>query len=257
MWNNLSRILFLLTLLFGGALAWLYWGQTAHLERDMQELEEKNRSLALEGARLKEYIAYLGLRLEEDVARVAREKDEEIARLRGTHDDMVKTLQKEIDLGQVRITQLADRLTLSIVDKILFPSGEDQITAQGRQVLKRVGAVLAPVRDKVIRIEGHTDNVPTGKPLRQRFPTNWELSAARATHVVRFLQETAGLDAAALEAVGMGEYHPVADNRSAAGRSQNRRIEIILYPRIPPGKPAQGGTEKAKPAGAEKPVPAR
>jgi chemotaxis protein MotB len=132
----------------------------------------------------------------------------------------------------VQVTQLADRLSLNIVDKILFPSGEDQITDAGQEVLKRVGVVLAQARDKIIRIEGHTDNVPTGKPLRQRFPTNWELSTARATNVVRFLQDEAHIDPTSLEAVGRGEYRPIASNKTAAGRSQNRRIEIILYPRV-------------------------
>jgi chemotaxis protein MotB len=243
MWNNLSRALFLLVLLLGAALAWLYWGQTAQLLSERAELEERNRSLALESSNLKQHIAYLGFKLEEDVARVAREKDEELARLRTTHDDLAKTLQKEVELGQVRVTQMADRLTVSIVDKILFPSGEDRLSEPGRQVLKRVGQVLAQARDKVIRIEGHTDNVPPGAPLKPRFPTNWELSAARATNVVRFLQESAGLDPAALEAVGLGEHHPRDDNKTAAGRAQNRRIEIILYPRIAAGPKADKPAE--------------
>jgi chemotaxis protein MotB len=158
---------------------------------------------------------------------------------------MLKAMQKEVEQGQIKITQLADRLSLNIVDKILFPSGEDQISDQGKEVLKRVGAVLQQAKDKTVRIEGHTDNVPTGKHLRARFPTNWELSTARATNVVRFLQDEAGIEAGGLEAVGMGEYHPIATNKTPAGRSQNRRIEIILTPRVrnlskeiaPAGKP--------------------
>jgi chemotaxis protein MotB len=145
---------------------------------------------------------------------------------------MLKALQTEIDAGQIRITRLADRLSENIVDKILFPSGEAMITPEGRQVLERVGHVLTQVQDKIIRIEGHTDNVPTGKSLKGRFETNWELSAARATNVVRFLQEAAHIDPQLLEAVALGENHPIADNNSASGRSQNRRIEIILFPRV-------------------------
>lgn len=232
LWNNLTRILFVFGLLMGGLAAYLYWGYGGQLREESAALDEQNHQTSLDNERLKEHVAYLTQRLDEEVAKVSREKEEEIARMRATHDDMVKTLQKEIEQGQVQVTQLADRLSLNIVDKILFPSGEDQITDAGKEVLKRVGVVLAQVKDKTIRIEGHTDNVPTGKPLRQRFPTNWELSTARATNVVRFLQDEAHVDPTSLEAVGRGEYRPIASNKTAAGRSQNRRIEIILYPRV-------------------------
>jgi chemotaxis protein MotB len=83
---------------------------------------------------------------------------------------------------------------------------------------------------KVIRVEGHTDNVPVSSRLAEKFPTNWELSTARATNVVRFLQDKVGIAPARLEAVGMSEFHPVATNKTLVGRSQNRRIEIALLP---------------------------
>ncbi len=232
MWNNLSRVMFVFGLAMGGLAAYLYWGYGEQLREQTVELDEKNREVALENERLKEHVVYLTGRLEEEVAKVSREKEEEMARVRATHDDMLKAMQKEVEQGQIKITQLADRLSLNIVDKILFPSGEDQISEQGKEVLKRVGAVLLQAKDKTIRIEGHTDNIPTGKPLRQRFPTNWELSTARATNVVRFLQEQANIEATSLEAVGMGEYRPIASNKTVAGRSQNRRIEIVLFPRV-------------------------
>jgi len=256
LWNNLSRVLFVFGLAMGGLAAYLYWGYGEQLREQTSELDEKNRAVALENERLKEHVGYLTGRLEEEVAKVSREKEEEMARVRATHDEMLKAMQKEVEQGQVKITQLADRLSLNIVDKILFPSGEDHISEQGKEVLKRVGAVLKQARDKTIRIEGHTDNVPIAKSLKARFPSNWELSTARATNVVRFLQDEAGIDANSLEAVGMGEYHPLASNKTPAGRSQNRRIEIILFPRVrtltkelaPPKKPGAGKTPAAKPA---------
>ena len=125
-------------------------------------------------------------------------------------------------------------------------------------MLKRVGDVLFQVKDKTFRIEGHTDNVPPGKSLRNKYPSNWELSTARATNVVRFLQESAGIDPATLEAVGMGEYHPIASNKTPQGRSQNRRIEIILFPRVSAMvKELPGGNKSAirKKPDAPKPVP--
>jgi chemotaxis protein MotB len=231
-WNNLSRLFFVAALLLAGLAAWLYWSYGEKLREEISGIDDKNRELVLENERLKEHVGYLTQRLDEEITKVSREKEEEMARVKATHDDMVKTLQKEIEQGQVKVTQLADRLSLNIVDKILFPSGEDQITEAGKGVLLRVGEVLAQAKDKIIRIEGHTDNVPTGKPLRERFPTNWELSTARATNVVRFLQEEAKIDPNSLEAVGMGQYRPIASNKTPAGRSQNRRIEIVLYPKV-------------------------
>ena len=255
MWNNFSRILFLVTLAMAGIAAYLYWGYSEELRQANLAAEERSQELALENARLKEHVAYLTERLDDEVAKLSKEKEEEIARARATQAEMVKTLQKEVELGQVKITQLADRLSVNIVDKVLFPSGEDEITDEGRKVLKRVGDVLFQVKDKTFRIEGHTDNVPPGKSLKGRFPSNWELSTARATNVVRFLQESAGIDPATLEAIGMGEYHPIASNNSTKGRSQNRRIEIILFPRVAslvkelPGakKPAAGKTPVTAP----------
>jgi chemotaxis protein MotB len=132
LWNNLSRVLFVLVLALGGLAAYLYWGYGEQLREQTSELDEKNRAVALENERLKEHVGYLTGRLEEEVAKVSREKEEEMARVRATHDEMLKAMQKEVEQGQVKITQLADRLSLNIVDKILFPSGEDHISEQGK-----------------------------------------------------------------------------------------------------------------------------
>ena len=262
LWNNLSRVLFLTGLTMAGLAAYLYWGYGENLRQDSAQLEEKSRELALENERFKEHIGYLTGRVEEEVAKLSREKEAEMARVRATHDEMLKAMQKEVEQGQIKITQLADRLSLNIVDKILFPSGEDQISEQGKEVLKRVGAGLKQAKDKPIRIEGHTDNIPIAKPLKARFASNWELSAARATNVVRFLQDEAGIDAGSLEAVGLGEHHPLAGNNTPAGRSQNRRIEIVLFPRVgsltqelagPKKKESRSAPKAAAAANTEKP----
>lgn len=259
MWNNFSRILFVFGLVIAGVAAYLYWGYGAQLRQQNLDLVQKNQGLAMENIRLKEHVIYLTNRLDEEVAKISKEKEDEIAKVRSTRDEMIKSLQQEVSQGQVRITQLADRLSVNIVNRILFPSGRANITEQGRKVLRRVGAVLAKVQDKTIRIEGYTDNVPTGKPLQSRYPTNWELSTARATNVVRFLQDDAGVNPAAMEAVGMGQYHPIASNKTVAGRSQNRRIEIVLFPRFstlaeslaqPPKKGGGASQINPKPPGA-------
>ena len=158
------------------------------------------------------------------------DKEAEIARVQSAKDSLITKMQKEIDNNQIQITQLADKLKVSIVDKILFPSGMADIMPEGLGVLERVGNVLKNIDDKIIRVEGHTDNIPIRGRLAETYPTNWELSTARATNVVRFLQEKVQIDPTHLEAVGLGEFQPVASNDTKEGQAQNRRIEIALLP---------------------------
>lgn len=200
-------------------------------------LIDSNKKLALKANNLDEQRAAIAAELEARIAAISQEKEDEVARLKGTYDELVASMEKEIEDGQITITQLADRLSVSMVDKILFPSGEAEITAEGFEVLERVGKVLKNTEGKMIRVEGHTDNVPIHTNLQDKFPTNWELSTTRATNVVRFLEEKVGIEGARLHAVGMSEYHPVASNETSRGRSQNRRIEINLLPEFAGGAP--------------------
>jgi len=192
--------------------------------------KQMRRELAAKISGLEEQNNMLALELETRVAEVSQEKESEIDRLKGTYETLVADMKNEIDQGQIKITQLADRLSVSMVDKILFPSGEAEITPEGLEILDRVGTILEKAEDKTIRVEGHTDNVPIHPNLQKKFPTNWELSVARATNVVRFLQDKVGIDGKRLQVIGMSEYSPVASNTTADGRSQNRRIEISLLP---------------------------
>ena len=136
-------------------------------------------------------------------------------------------MKTEIDKGQVTISELEGKLTVNMVDAVLFDSGKAEVKDAGLQVLQKVVDILMTVSDKAIRVEGHTDNVKIGGVLAQKYPTNWELSAARAVNVTRFLQNQ-GLNPADLGAVAYGEHKPVADNETAEGKAKNRRIEIIL-----------------------------
>jgi len=159
--------------------------------------------------------------------------EDKVAYITKTYDDLVKTLQHEISEGQVRIAQQGNRLSVNMSDQILFPSGQASIQKKGRSVLRKVVGVLKKVKGKRIMVEGHTDNVPIRGPLRAKFDSNWELSTARATKVVRFMQQQ-GISPKKLTAVGYGPYRPVASNDSAASRKLNRRIEIVLAP-LPTG----------------------
>jgi len=117
-----------------------------------------------------------------------------------------------------------------MVEAILFDSGKAEVKPEGLVVLGKVIEILKTVNDKAIRIEGHTDNKPIVGPLTQRYPTNWELSAARAITVSRYLQKQ-GIEPANLSAIAFAEFKPVADNDSLEGRARNRRIEIVLVPK--------------------------
>ncbi len=168
---------------------------------------------------------------------VQREKDAEIAKVKGSYDELMNGLKAEVQAGQLTITQLQGRLTVNMVDKILFNTGESVLKPEGRKVIDRVGEVLKKLADKDIRIEGYTDNVPISAALRSKYQTNWELSTARATSVVRYLQDNAGIAADRLIAAGYGETHPIAENLTPEGRQQNRRIEIVLVPHELPRNP--------------------
>jgi len=222
-------ILTILTLILAALSAYFFnLSRLARLE--LTALNNEKAELAARVQSVEARAVELSKLLEDTIAKSSKEKEEEIQRLNSAHDQLVKELQAEIDNKEIQITQLADRLSVSMVDKILFPSGEAEITPAGLKVLARVGNIIKNVQDKIIRVEGHTDNVPIHPRLQKQFSSNWELSTTRATNVVRFLQDQVGMDSNRLQAVGLSEYHPIASNETAAGRSQNRRIEIALLP---------------------------
>jgi chemotaxis protein MotB len=147
----------------------------------------------------------------------------ELEKTSGEYEKMANALKGQIEAGRVELTELRGKMTVKMKDRILFSSGSASIGKEGKDALRAVAEVLSGVQGKVIRVEGHTDNVPLG---RGAF-TNWELSTARALAVVRFLQES-GVDPTRLAAAGYGEFQPIASNDTPEGRSQNRRIEIVL-----------------------------
>ncbi|MFB3925997.1 MAG: OmpA family protein [Syntrophales bacterium] len=168
--------------------------------------------------------------LKKEIAELQKSKEEKIQEVSKTYGEMLEKMKTEIAQGQVTITELKGRLTVNMVDSILFDSGRAEVKADGLTVLQKVVDVLKGVRDKAIRIEGHTDNIRIKGALAHRYPTNWELSAARALNVARYLQQQ-GIDPGLLSAVAFGEYKPIAKNDTSEGRARNRRIEIILVPK--------------------------
>jgi chemotaxis protein MotB len=227
---KVAAILVLILAMFLGAATWYYYRAAATAQSERDELTNARDELLARVSNLEGRRAELEARLDAQIASLSKEKQQELDRLRATYDTLVTDLKSEIDQGQITITKMADRLSVSMVDRILFSSGEADITAEGIKVLDRVGNVLKNTQNKVVRVEGHTDNVPISSRLAGKFPSNWELSTARATNVVRLLQDKVGIAPARLEAVGLAEFHPVSTNKTPVGRSQNRRIEIALLP---------------------------
>jgi chemotaxis protein MotB len=201
--------------------------ENALLKEKNEDLENKTRTLTADNTNLEERIAAL----QEKADAIERQRKEEILQMRGTYESLLENMKSEIDKGEITITQLKGKLKVNMLDEILFDSGKTTIKPQGLEVLERVGKVLLNVEDRAISIEGHTDDVPIGAELKRKYPTNWELSAARATRVARYLQEKIGIDPKILSAAGYGEYQPVASNETEEGRAKNRRIEIVLIPK--------------------------
>lgn len=161
---------------------------------------------------------------------VNTDKELELQKMKGAYEDLIKEMKQEIDTGDIKITKAVDRLSVNLVEKILFDSGEAELKPEGLKVIKRVGDILKNVSDKQIRVEGHTDNVQIGTRMRHKYPSNWELSTARATNVVRYLQDNVGIKAKQLSAAGYADSKSVASNRTQKGKAKNRRIEIVLLP---------------------------
>ena len=193
--------------------------QVGNLESQRASLEKQKDGLTKEKDSLTQQVA----ELEAQRARLqASEKQVE-----ERYDKLRADLSEEVKKGQLQIRELKGMLTVDVAEQLFFDSGRATLKDTGKQVLQKVADSLKSYEDKAIRIVGHTDNVPISGGLQKVFPSNWELSAARATTVVRFLQDN-GIPPERLVATGRAEYAPVAPNDSAEGRQKNRRIEITL-----------------------------
>lgn len=213
-------------------------GKLAALETAKGELEGKVKALEEEKGTLSAEV---------------QAKEEELAKLKATYDSLNEQMKGEIEKGEIRLSQQGQRLQVDMVDKILFDSGKAEVSERGAEVLMKIGGVLAKVDDKAIQVSGHTDDSPIAdKELQSKFPTNWELSAARAVNVVRFLNEKAKVPGKRLVAAGHGQFHPISTNANHEGRARNRRIEILLTPEVEAKAAQVAAGETAAAKGASK-----
>ena len=138
-------------------------------------------------------------------------------------------LEKEIKANQVEIQKLQDEVKVTVANQILFSEGGWEIHRTGEETLDKMVPALKSLQGQRVDVQGYTDDVPIGPELKARFPSNWELSTARATDVVRYLTSK-GVDPSILAATGFGDTHPVASNATPEGKAKNRRIEIVIRP---------------------------
>ena len=209
-------------------------GERVELIGQVEDLREAREKLEGEREALETQVAELAARrqqLETDLAtRDAQVEEEqvEVGRLRETYDALVVDLQAEVAAGRIEIERLREGIRVKLAQEVLFPKGSAIVSAEGRDVLRRVAGRLEGGAHRV-EVQGHTDDLVIRGRLARRYPTNWELGGARAAAVVRIL-ESGGVSGDRMRAVSYGSREPVAPNRDAAGRARNRRIEIRLIP---------------------------
>ena len=199
----LSVILVAGVLLF----AFFYFEKYMPMDKRLYEFKQENLLLAEELGRLKELV------------KKTEQKDTTAISIKEEFKDLLEGID-------IRGTD--DRLKIILPGKRLFPPGSVEISKEGRELLRQLGNIVKRLENRRILIEGHSDNSRISGSLKRRYPTNWELSAARAVKVVRFLTEEVGIEPRRIAAIAYGEYRPIADNSSPEGRSRNRRIVVTL-----------------------------
>jgi chemotaxis protein MotB len=210
--------------------------ENTHSTEKLTDLQSKNTYLKNINIRLSQNIERLSQnveRLNNDLKKkksVIKLQNKVIRLLDDTKKTIATSLKEEIAAQEIELVEMEDTLKVVFIDKILFDSGSVEINQKGKKILLVVADSVRAHRVQNLLVEGHTDNMPLGPTLKERFPSNWELSAARAAAVVRFLQKKGRLQPERLSARGYSYFRSVASNETKEGRHQNRRIEIILGP---------------------------
>ena len=189
--------------------------QHAYVKKINKQLSQNNQKLERELQKQKSVII-----LQEQVIRL----------LDDTKKAIESSLKDQIAAKDIEVVETQNQVKMILVDKILFESGSVEVSDEGKALLMIIAKSIRDSKSQNIIVEGHTDNKPISGRLKNRFPSNWELSAARAAAVVRFLQLNGKLPAQHLSVHGYSFHRPLATNATEEGRSQNRRIEIIMTP---------------------------
>ena len=205
----------------------------AMLDARTAEVSSLEQDLVVSGSRIAMLETSLGQRgtefaqLQERLLALAQ-VEREIRERNRIYEDVLAQFRSLIDAGRLSVEIVRGRMVIQLPQDILFQSGSATLSTDGTRTLREVGEVLASLEDRYFQVEGHTDNVPIAT---ERFPSNWELSSARAMSVIRVLLES-GASPEHISGAGYGEYQPVAPNDSPDGRRLNRRIEIVMLPNL-------------------------
>ena len=194
----------------------------------LAQLEAKEQALAAENARLQKLKQDMEARSQRiaELESVIASKDAAMNKLK----DAISRALTNFEGKGLTVEQRDGKVYVSMENKLLFQSGSWAVGANGRQAVQQLGSVLAENPDIAILIEGHTDNVPyTGTGVMN---SNWDLSTKRATSIVQILKENSAIIPGNLTAAGRGEYAPMASNDTNEGKAKNRRIEVILTPKL-------------------------
>ncbi len=194
----------------------------------LAQLEAKEQALAAENERLNNIKKELENRSKRvaELESVIAAKD---ANMRALKDAISKALTNFEGKG-LTVEQRDGKVYVSMENKLLFQSGSWSVGSEGRKAVQQLGSVLAENPDIAVLIEGHTDDDPYKG--NEQLSGNWDLSAKRATAIVNILRENNSIDPRNLTAAGRGEYAPIASNDTATGKAKNRRIEVILTPKL-------------------------
>ncbi len=200
------------------------------LEASLKDLGDRNAQLTgkLTAAGAEKGSLSASLAEKDRALEELRQREKQAQARLATFRQMLERFRSMIDSGKLRVRVVRGRMVVELAENILFDSGKADLKREGQEALTQVAGVLASIPDRDFQITGHTDNIPIKST---RFPSNWELSTARAVEVTRFLGEK-GVDQGRLSAAGYADTQPVASNTEAEGRKQNRRIEIVLMPNL-------------------------
>lgn len=240
-----------------GALALaLLWLQARGAVASREEALGRLRTLVEQSSALSETNRLLASELER-IRSEAAALQEEVEASTQARLTMEQQFQSDLESKDVTISELQGRLTVNILDRVLFDSGEARLKPDGEAVLAKVAVLLGKYPSRQVQVAGHTDDVPIRNRTADGFTDNWALSAGRATAAVKFLVEKGGVDPKRIAAVGFGEFRPVADNATPEGRARNRRIAVVVLPEeIAPVERAQeppkgSQTDLQAPVGSE------
>ncbi len=202
--------------------------QQRERKANIEELAKLKKAYENEIGKLKKQIANLN----EDLTTIKKLSDarkQELDRMSQQANELENQLADEIKNGEIRLKRLHEKIIINIDDKISFDSGSAKLKDSVLKALDKISEILSKYSENRIIIEGHTDNIPIKAGY---FKDNWHLSIERALAVLRYLLTNTGLDPIRVSGAGYGEYHPIVSNDTADNRAFNRRVDIVVVPRV-------------------------